>query len=284
MLLKGRTDLADEAQKLWQADSPDVGGLSGVKAVHEELHGFPVTAVDILDREGADALKKPMGKYFTLSLPEHFGRGSESFPGCVAALSELVRRCIHGSPERVLVAALGNPDITPDALGNLSAANILVTRHLKHSDPETFKGFCSLALCRPGVLGTSGMESAAIIATLCRELSPELVLVIDALAGADADRLCRTIQISDAGLAPGSGVGNSREALNRDSLGVPVVALGMPTVIDAANLGSSNLSGLFVTPRDIDSRVRQSGRIIGYGVDLALHRGITMADIDLLLG
>ena len=184
----------------------------------------------------------------------------------------------------VLAAALGNPDITPDALGPLAAESILVTRHLKEQQPEDFAAFCSLALCRPGVLGTSGMESALQVKTLCAALQPDLVLVIDALAGAEADHLCRTLQITDSGIAPGSGVGNNRPAFSRESLGIPVVAVGMPTVVDAGLFGGENLAGMFVTPRSIDSLVRAAGRVIGYAVDLALHRGLTVEDVDALLG
>lgn len=284
MLLNGRTDIADESQRLWQQSAEKNSALPGVKAERQELFSLPVTAVEIIDSQGAEALKKPKGKYFTLELPDHFERGADSFSSCVQALSELIRRCISKPPENILVAALGNPDITPDALGSLSAGSILVTRHLKSSSPDVFQGFSSLSLCRPGVLGTSGIESARQVSILCRELRPELVLVIDALAGAELDRLCRTIQITDSGLAPGSGVGNDRHELSRDSLGVPVVAVGMPTVIDAASLGSDGLGDMFVTPRNIDSLVRHAARVIGYGVDLALHRGIGLSDIDMLVG
>ena len=177
----------------------------------------------------------------------------------------------------MLVAALGNPDITPDALGSLAAESILVTRHLKETQPEDFAAFCSLALCRPGVLGTTGMESALQVKTLCKALRPDLVVVIDALAGAEAEHLCRTLQVTDAGIAPGSGGGNNRLEFSK-------VSIGMPTVVDAGVFGGEAVSGMFVTPRNIDSLVRAAGRVIGYGVNLALHRGISIEDVDALLG
>ena len=182
------------------------------------------------------------------------------------------------------MAALGNPDITPDALGSLAAAQILVTRHLKQQAPEDFSVFSSLALCRPGVLGTSGIESAQQVKLLSNHLKPDLIIVIDALAGADPERLCRCIQISTAGISPGSGVGNDRLELSSQALGVPVIALGIPTVIDASNLGDGSLPGLFVTPRDIDAQVRSGARVIAYGINLAVHQGLGVADIDLLVG
>ena len=183
----------------------------------------------------------------------------------------------------MLVAALGNPDITPDALGPLTASHLIVTRHLKHSGDPIFSSFHSLALCRTGVLGTSGIESALHIKTLCDLLKPELVIAVDALAGSDPDRLCRCVQVSSAGISPGSGVGNDRQELSAESLGVPVIAIGIPTVIDAGILGGEELSGLFVTPRSIDALVRSGARVIAYGINLAVHQGLGIGDIDMLV-
>ena len=240
--------------------------------------------VEILDERGAAALGKPRGKYYTLELASRFERGAESFPDAAAAVAELISRCAGDFGDNpVLIAALGNPDITPDALGSLAAAHIIVTRHLK-GEPG-FEAFRATALCRTGVLGTTGVESARQIKTLCAELHPALVIAIDALAGSDLSRLCRSVQVCDAGIAPGSGVGNDREKLDRAFLGVPVVAIGVPTVIDAAAFTDEpGVGAMFVTPRGIDSSVRAAGRLIGYGVDLALHRALSVADIDMLVG
>lgn len=279
----GRTDLASEARSMLSVDAAQ---LSGVEAREDELYSLRVNAVEILSQDGAEKLSKPMGKYFTLSLGRHFERGSENFENAARALAELIRRCMgQQSVASCLIAALGNPDITPDALGSLAASNILVTRHLKAGGSESFKGFISTTLCRTGVLGTTGVESAAQIRALCALIKPELVIAVDALAGSELDDLCRSIQVCDSGISPGSGVGNDREALNFASLGVPVVAVGMPTVIDASALcRADGLEGLFVTPRGIDSLVRNSARVIGYGINLALHPGLTVEDIDMLVG
>ena len=283
MVITGRTDLASEALGGGQEKKKE---LPGVRAWEERLEGLPVTGVEILNREGAAALGKPVGRSFTLALADRFDRGTEDFPRAAEAVAELIRRCAcMQEVSLAFVAALGNPDITPDAVGPLAASNILVTRHLKRSDPETFAGFRSTVLCRTGVLGTTGLESARQVRTLCRELRPQLVLAIDALAGAQVSRLCRTVQVCSSGISPGSGVGNDRQALNRETLGVPVVAIGVPTVIDAANLSDRpELSSMFVTPRNIDSAVRAAGKLIGYGVNLPLHEGLTVADIDMLVG
>lgn len=277
-----RTDLASEAHKLWMESAEDCGSLRGIEAREEKLFGLDVSSVEIFTSEAAEALGKPMGRYYTLTLPHRFERGAEQFSDCVHAAAELIERCIDNKPESVLAAALGNPDITPDALGNLTAANILVTRHLKKNSDFDFSAFASLSLCRAGVLGTSGIESAAHIKALCELTRPELVIVIDALAGAEAAGLCRTVQFTNAGIAPGSGVGNDRQALNRDFLGVPTVAIGMPTVTDAGQF-SKDMRGMFVTPKDIDSVVRSAGRLIGYAVNLAVH-DVSIEDVDILIG
>ena len=282
MLLHGRTDLASEARDML---SSGVGEVQGILAREELIHGHRVVCVDILDRRGADTLGKPQGRYFTLTLGAHFERGDSSFSDAAQAVAELIRRCGGEGVSSCLIAALGNPDITPDALGSLAASSILVTRHLKASSPAEFAGFIDTALCRTGVLGTTGVESAVQIRSLCDELKPALVIAVDALAGSELAGLCRSIQVCSSGIAPGSGVGNNREMLSAENLGVPVIAVGVPTVIDASAFSDCDeLRGMFVTPRGIDSLVRCAGRLIGYGIDLALHPGLTVEDIDMLVG
>ena len=280
MVINGRTDLASEARRRL-CGGGSVTELPGVRAREETLKGFAVTTVEILDERGERALGKPRGCYITMELPR---RLPDCFARAAAALAELIRRCAGQLPQRVLLAALGNPDITPDALGSLAAGRLLVTEHLKRQDPGSFSAFRSTLLCRPGVLGTSGLESARQIRALCRESSPELVIAIDALAGADLQMLCRSVQICNTGIAPGSGVGNARQALNRESLGLPVLAIGAPTVLDASALSPDPaLRGMFVTPRSIDSLVRGCARLIGSAVNLALHEGLSLEEMELLL-
>ena len=273
-----RTDMAYELRRR------HAGEIPGVRCSTERVHGLEIFNIDIFNREGETKIGKPQGQYYTLQLPRWYDRGSENFSDAVTALAELVRRCLPQECENVFVAALGNPDITPDALGSLAASSILVTRHLKQNEPEHFQQFCSLSLCRPGVLGTSGIESAAQIKMLCTEIQPQLVVAIDALAGSEADTLCRSVQVSDAGISPGSGVGNDREELSMAALGVPILSIGIPTVIDAGFLGEGALRGMFVTPRDIDSLVRHGARLIAYSLNLALHHGLSITDIDGLIG
>ena len=273
-----RTDMAEELRRQHAED------IYGVECKEEILHGMSVFSVNIKNGNGAKVIGKPIGKYHTLCLPKWFDRGSEFFIDAVYAMAELINRCFPNKHDNVLIAALGNPDITPDALGSLTAESVLVTRHLKESDKEKFSRFCSLALCRTGVLGTTGIESAVQISMLCRELKPDLVIVVDALAGAEADRLCRSVQVSNSGICPGSGVGNDRKEISFSTLGVPVISIGIPTVIDAGYFAGDILNGMFVTPRDIDSLVRAGGRLIGYAINIALHEGLNIEDVDALLG
>lgn len=283
MLLHTRTDLASEAHALL---SPSVTEYDGIAAHEEELHGLHVVAVDILNDDGAALINKPVGKYYTLTLKGRFERGAQHFTSAACAISELILRCAgRDSINSCLVAALGNPDITPDAVGSIAAANILITRHLKEGNVSDFDGFSSCALCRTGVLGTTGVESAAQIRALVDVVRPQLVIAVDALAGSDMSALCRTVQLCSSGIAPGSGVGNDREALCEETLGVPVIAIGVPTVIDASAFAEDEeLKGMFVTPRDIDSLVRAAGKLIGYGINLAVHRRLRVEDVDMLIG
>lgn len=155
---------------------------------------------------------------------------------------------------------------------------------MKRSMPQEFASFRSVSVVRPGVLGTSGIESAESVQAFCSAVSPALIIVVDALASADLARLGRTVQITDTGIAPGSGVGNDRAALNAQALGIPVVAIGVPTVVDAAAFSTEAAAdGMFVTPRTVDDLVRRTGKLIGYAINLALHQGLTCGDADMLL-
>lgn len=283
MAAYGRTDLACE--------SPALEGLNraraeGVEVSKEEIEGLPLLAVKISSRAGAELLGKPQGLYYTLELGRQLTGLAEDFAGSVRAVAGIIQRCCpKKNPTSVLIAALGNPDITPDAIGPITASHILVTAHLKERHIAGFDAFASTVLCRTGVLGTTGIESAAQIRSLCREVKPELVIAVDALAGSEVGRLCRSVQICDSGISPGSGVGNDRQELNGDTLGVPVLAIGVPTVIDASSLCErEGIERMFVTPRDIDAQVRTAGKILGYGINMALHPGLEIEDMEMLLG
>ena len=191
-----------------------------------------------------------------------------------------------GAP--ALVVGLGNRSLTADAVGPLALPHILVTRHMLQAMPEEFAGFSSVAALTTGVLAETGLESFELIAAVAEKLQPRCVIVLDALAAAGREKLCAVLQITDTGLTPGSGVGNHRREVSQKTLGVPVLALGLPTVIQADPLigeeAPAEGEALFVTPRDIDQRVRELSRLMAYGIDLALQPHLTVDDITGLLG
>ncbi len=280
---KRRTDLASEAHRLLQNGREDLSPLPGVEAREETRGELSLFHVRVLDERGARSLGKPVGTYCTLEAPAFPPRGDPRFPDVLRTLRALLRELIDGAEGLTLFAGLGNPDITPDALGPLAARLVFPTLHLKRAGDALFDDCAAVAVCAPGVLAASGVESARQIAALCRELRPARVLVVDALAGAEPDRLCRTVQLCDSGIAPGSGVGNDRAPLTRETLGVPVYALGVPTVVDAACFGDESMRGCFVTPRSIDESVRRAARLLAYAVDLALHPKLSLEELSALL-
>ena len=209
-MLTIRTDMAVEAHALWRESAGETTRLGGVAAREEQAEGLAVTRVEILDQEGARALGKPVGVYLTLDVSPLWRREEEAFARAVRAVAALLRPLL---PEEgpVLAAGLGNPAMTPDALGPRTLDHLLVTRHLGEVLPQ----LRPVAGLGAGVLGTTGMEVAEWVRGAAEQVKPTAVIVVDALAARDLDRLCAAVQIADTGLVPGSGVGNHRMALNR---------------------------------------------------------------------
>ena len=286
-MFQKRTDLALEARELWQESAEKTSRLPGVKAAKQRQEGYPVTRVDILDERGEEALGTPRGSYLTIDLTTFWQRKPDFFERAVRAVGGQLKALVPAEGP-VLVVGLGNRAMTPDAVGPLAADSVLVTRHLIAAQPRHFAGFRPVAVQRTGVLGTTGVESAESVRGLVEQVEPALVIAIDALASRRVGRVCATVQLSDTGIIPGSGVGNHRGALNRETLGVPVLAIGVPTVVDSATLAADLLEesgitdydgealqksrqNLMVTPRDIDQQVRDLGKVIGYGINWALQ-------------
>lgn len=286
ILFQKRTDLALEARELWQESAERTSRLSGVKATKTRQEGYPVTRVDILDHRGEEALGKPAGSYLTIDLTTFWQRKTDFFERAVRAVGSQLKALLP--PEgSALVIGLGNAAMTPDAVGPLTLDSVLITRHLISAMPRQFAGFRPVAVFRTGVLGTTGVESAEAVRGLVEQVRPSLVIAVDALASRRMGRVCTTVQLSDTGIVPGSGVGNHRSALNAETLGVPVIAMGIPTVVDAATLAADLLeesgiehvdeeklreNGTFmVTTRDIDQQVRDLSKVVGYGINWALQ-------------
>lgn len=292
-MLAIRTDLAMEAHQLWREKAGETSALRGVKAREETVEGFPVTRVEVLDQEGETALGKPRGIYFTLDVSALWRREENVFIRAARAVAALLGPLL---PEEgpVLAAGLGNRAMTADALGPGVIDHLLVTRHLT----EVLPGFRSVAGLSAGVLGGTGMEAAEWIRGAADHVKPSAVIVADALAARSLDRLCSSIQISDTGLIPGSGVGNHRMALNQAGLGAPVISAGVPTVVSVETAAKDLLAqaggdeeklprlqgrGLFVTPDDIDGKVRELAKVLGYGINLALQPDLAAEDLEALL-
>ena len=291
-----RTDLALEARELWQEQAGAVTALPGVEARDSLREGIPVNTVKVLDQRGEQALGKPRGSYITLTLEGLASREEGVFPRCVQAVAAELTELLQPVPKDglVLVAGLGNRAITPDAVGPKVHQNTLVTRHLVRQMPEHFGALRPVASVTAEVMGNTGMESGELVRAVCEKLRPVCVIAVDALASRSLKRLCKTVQIADTGITPGSGVGNHRMGLTQDTLGVPVIALGVPTVVDGATLAADLLGtdelpdlgegrDLLVTPKDIDGQVNDLSKVIGYGLSMALQPGISLEELELLL-
>ena len=300
-MLKRRTDLALEAKELWAESAEKETKLEGVRARDSLREGYQVTTVDILDEQGASSLGKPVGSYVSGQLAALARREEDAFGRAARAIAAELNGLLK-LPEGAtcLVVGLGNRAITPDAIGPGVADHTMVTRHLVEQAPEHFGSFRPVAALAAGVLGTTGVESGELVKAVAGKIRPGCIIAVDALASRSMDRVCTTVQLANTGIVPGSGVGNHRAALNRETLGVPVIAVGVPTVVDAGTLAADILAeagqegldpealagageGLMVTPRDIDQRVADLVKVIGYGINLALQPGLTIEDVDLFL-
>ena len=276
-----RTDLAVEAHRV----RAGAGRLEGVEVRETDRSGFHVTTVEVRSPAASKELCKPIGVYHTVTLDPVLRREETAFSSAAELISGLVGELLPKNGDfSALVVGLGNRAITPDAVGPHTMESVLATRHLRAQPNDLFPELRPVCVLSPGVLGTTGIEAARMVQAVVADLCPDVVIAVDALACSEPERLCRTIQITDTGITPGSGVGNDREALKRESLGVPVIAVGVPTVMDIRTVSDSKaLEGLFVTPRDIDTTVSDFSKLAGYAINLALQPELSIADLDLLL-
>ena len=281
-----RTDLAVETAEELSSSRDIFSPGTGVTRT-ESLHcGCPVTRIRVATDAGASLLGRPPGTYVTVDLRPLLSRQEPLLPRAAACLSRELRALLPPGEGTALVVGLGNSAMTPDAVGTAALEHLLVTRHLLQAMPRQFAGLRPVASLRPGVLSATGVETLELIRGAAAHIRPAVVIVIDALAARSRHRLCATVQLSDTGLTPGSGVGNHRKAVNARTLRLPVVAVGVPTVIDGAALcGDEDAapSGLFVTPQDIDRRIRDMGALLGTAITLALQPTLTAADVAALL-
>ncbi len=278
-----RTDLALERVGSAQTAAP---------GIHQTIRGnaFHITDISIEDDRSGRHIGKPKGRYLTLEAPalsrfsDRYQMMTEEFS---AELGTFLPR--NGS---VLVVGLGNRAITPDALGPRTAAKVLATRHLKSEledgEADFLRSMRPVSVLQSGVLGQTGMETAEIVSAVCRKIEPSAVIAVDALACAALERLGTTIQMCDSGICPGSGVDNRRKELSERTLGAPVIAIGVPTVVDlhtvVESLTAQSLAAdkpnLMVTPRDIDRLIDHAAGMIACGINMALHPELSFADAE----
>ena len=306
------TDLALEEKERFESDNVEVQGVI-VEEDYDEEREIRITKVKIETEKGARTMGKPVGTYITMEAPNMAVPDEAYHREISEELAKYIKELIKIEKEDyvVLVVGLGNRQVTPDALGPHVADNLMITRHIvkeygKYAMGEDEAHMTSAIV--PGVMAQTGMETLEIIKGVVKETKPDFVVAVDALAARNSKRLNRTIQITDTGINPGSGVGNHRNGITLDTLGIPVIAIGVPTVVDAATivndtmenliaalessetlkgvgvvlqgynatekyelikeLISPHLNGMFVTPKDIDETIKRIGYTISEGLNI----------------
>lgn len=308
---KIRTDLAIEAHEMCSKEKAIKNHYNGIDVEEYKSNGIFVTVIRVKNKEGEEILSKPKGTYITIESPG-IKFSEEIYKSTCIELSKQIKKLFNISEKtKTLVVGLGNKTITPDALGPNVISKLLITNHIKYSAHdffnETFSCVCGIT---PGVLGTTGIETVDIIKGVVDKIKPELVICVDALASRSLDRVSTTIQVSDSGINPGSGVENKREGINEESLGVKVIAIGVPTVVDAAtvaidsieyamnemadlsgnkdeiirNILTENARNMIVTPKDIDLVIDRCSKTVANGINFALHKNLTFEDIENYVG
>ena len=275
--------------------------------------GIERTVVHIRDARMERELGRPQGIYVTLSCPQRMTIELNTREALSRELAGTIRQMLPGDARTVLVTGLGNRSVTPDALGPRTVERVLVTRHMDGCLPQDVsERMASVCAAAPGVLGVTGLETAEVLRGMVEHVQPDAVIAVDALAARSSQRICSTIQVADTGIAPGSGVGNHQKALTRDTLGVPVIAVGVPMVVYASTIArdamayfsqadgaseadeerlgvcvervvSERLGDLIVTPREVDALVERMAGIVAEGINLALHPGRSAQEIAQLM-
>jgi spore protease len=237
-----RTDLAIEAREFYskQEDKKDI---PGVEVDMDKGENYTVTRVKVVEDVGARIMGKPKGNYITIEVPKLRENDKDLQDEAGKVLAGEVERLVNLSDQSVImVVGLGNWNVTPDALGPRVVEHLLVTRHIKEYVPDQIdEGVRSVCAIAPGVLGITGIETSEIIRGIVDKVKPDIVIAIDALSSRKMERISTTIQLADTGINPGSGVGNNRKELSRQSMGVPVIAIGVPTVVDAATMANDTI-------------------------------------------
>lgn len=274
-----RTDLIAEQQE------QNAENLNGIKTREEKIGSTVISTVKICEDSASKILGKPKGTYCTVEF-ERLDRVCDT-EDLINATVKALENLIPKKWKSVLVVGLGNTDITPDALGPFTADGVLATRHLNSELKRTLglEGLQEVSCLVPGVLGKTGIETYDIIASTAKEINPSVIIAVDALAARSPHRLCRTVQLSDSGICPGAGVNNSRRELSLKTVGIPVIAVGIPTVIDANGLfhGEGILKeNMMVTPKEIDLLVEKSAAVLSRALNIFLQPSLDISIIESL--
>lgn len=285
-----RTDLALEKHEAINSDSAE-----GIENEKYERNGVIFTKIRVLNTAGAKSLGKPVGTYITAEIPS-LVLSSSTEDSVVDVIAQELRRLLPREGT-VLAVGLGNTDITPDAVGPRSVGMVLATRHISDelSESAGLGKLRPVAVSVPGVLGRTGVETAESVRGIVECIRPSAVIVVDALAARRLKRLGNTVQMSDTGITPGSGVDNARAVLNHDSIGVPVISIGIPTVVDAQTLvndltddeteiSREENKKMIITPREIDLVIDRASRLIGLSINKALQPHLSIDDVMMLVG
>jgi len=294
--LRFRTDLAIESKEMYDSDNKDKNiEISGVEVETEKYEDVVgITRIKITNENGSKALAKPLGNYITLEVDGVVDGTEEIKEKASVALSKELNRLIQYHKKlKVLIIGLGNDKVTPDSLGPYTVSKVKVTRHyFLMYDVDSDDEMSCVSGFIPGVMGSTGMETADLIESASKIAKPEVIIAVDSLAARNIKRISNTIQISDTGISPGAGTGNNRKQLNEKTIGTKVIAIGVPTVIDSKTLIMDSLIGflkdpfgaekymdengtqMIVTSTDIDQVIKDFSDIIANGINITLHPGI----------
>lgn len=307
-----RTDLALERREVYKKAKAVENEIEGISYHEEKVNDrVTITRVGVVNEAGEKAIGKPIGEYITLDITKVKYMEEESLQEVSEILSNEIRTLVNkhiGSQDSVLIVGLGNEYVTPDSLGPKVASDIEVTRHIIKYCPQFVKeGTREISAVSPGVLGVTGIETLEIVKGIVENVHPSLLIVIDSLCSKNIDRISSSIQISDTGIVPGAGVGNTRAELSKSTLGIPVIALGVPTVVEAATITNDGLDlfieklqeeaksneylnklkeednyeeikeallpkefNFIVTPKEIDELIEKMSKLISYGINMSL--------------
>lgn len=244
-----RTDLALERREIFKKANNIENEIDGVITEEEDTNGIITTKVKIINEKGEQALGKPIGNYITIDIKKIKTIDEDGIQNAADIVSKELKKLIDdkiGKSDDILIVGLGNEYVTPDSLGPKTINEIDITRHILNYMPEVLEeGTRPVSAISPGVLGTTGIETLEILKGIVDNIKPKLIIVIDALASRSIERISSTIQLADTGIVPGAGVGNTRKEISVNTLGIPVIAIGIPTVVESAVLVNDCLN-LFI--------------------------------------